>query len=174
MKVKLFEIKGIEDGLKKVAETDLDVKVAYRIAKLLKKIAEESVVIEETRSKLVTKYGTYVQKEGQPVCEVDEDKKKDFFKEYGELLNQEIEIDIKTILLSDLEGIKLSPVDMIRLEKVIEEEKCCCDKKEECEKKEEVKVEEPVAPEVEDIGESDVVEPEEKKIVQKKKKEKNK
>ena len=169
MQVKLFEIKGIEDGLKKIADTDLNVKVAYKIAKVLKKIAEESGTIEETRAKLVSKYGTHIQKDGQPVCEVDEDKKQDFFKEYGDLLNEEIELDIKPLSLSDLGDIKLSPVDMIKLEKIVKEEKCCgekgkCEKKEVVAEPEEAVAElEPEAPKVEDVVEPAAPEVEDKK-----------
>ena len=44
-----------------------------------------------------------------------------FEKELGTIMGEEIEIDLKTVPLSELGDVKIKPLDLMKLEKIIEE-----------------------------------------------------
>jgi len=89
MKVKLGEIYRTKDSLQKVSELNIPAKIGIRIARLIRKLAEEIQTIDNQRNLLVKKYGE--EKDGQIV--VKQDKLMDFITEFNDALEQEIEIE---------------------------------------------------------------------------------
>ncbi|HUS48597.1 MAG TPA: hypothetical protein VMZ91_00390, partial [Candidatus Paceibacterota bacterium] len=61
MKIKLLELKGIETGLQKLIDKELNIRVAYRIGKLLKVVTDETASLEDSRNKLIQKYGETIE-----------------------------------------------------------------------------------------------------------------
>jgi hypothetical protein len=117
MKIRLIEIKMIESSINKLMESALPVKTAYRLSRLLRDVSQELQTLEENRVRLVTQYADDA-KEGQEV-KVPEGKLKEFQDAFNELLQEEVEITFDPVSIDDLEEVKLTPVDMIRLEKII-------------------------------------------------------
>ena len=120
MKFKLAEIRALEGSLSKLNNKELPVKIAYGLGKLLKKVSEELVSIEEHRVKLVKKYSTGEDSEGN--FEVPKDKEEDFKREFSELLMAEVDFNFDPISISELGDITLTPIDMIRLDKLLKED----------------------------------------------------
>lgn len=121
MKFKLFEIRSLESSLSKLTQKEVPIKVAYRLGKVLKTVSNELISIEKLRANLVKKYSTPIDEKGN--YKVADDKEEVFKREFADLLQEEIDIDCDPILLEDLEGISLTPIDMVRLEKLIIAEK---------------------------------------------------
>ncbi len=119
MKFKLSEVRTLEGSLIKLTSKELPVKTAYRVGKLLKKVSEELVYIERHRVNLVKKYSNGKDKIGN--FEVSKEKENEFKKEFSELLTEEIVFDWELISISELGDISLTPVDLIRLDKLIYE-----------------------------------------------------
>jgi len=119
MNVKLADIFMSKDALQKLLQSDLPVKTAFRISRIAKKINDVFNDIEEQRIKLVNKLGEV--QEGSDEIKVPPDKLKEFHAELSSLLEEEIELDIEKIKLSELGDIKLRPVEIASLEYLIEE-----------------------------------------------------
>lgn len=113
MKVKLSDIFNANQSLVKIANAATNIKSAYWISKLLKKIDVEMNAIEKARVKMVEKYGVKNDKDG---FNVPQEKVADFQKEFSEFLETEVEINIP-ILKVNLLGETITPGDIIRLEK---------------------------------------------------------
>lgn len=116
VKLKLKDIKSSEVTLQKLAGVELSAKSAYRVSTLLRPISEELKLIEEQRMKLVKKYADKDNVSGEMKVE---NQKDDFLKEWLEFLETDIEIDIQTIDLSDLESIKFTPSEMTTIDKFV-------------------------------------------------------
>jgi len=114
MKITLAEIKSLEASLAKIFDKEVNIKVAYRLGSLLKKISEEMVLLEENRVKLVKKYGE-ADAETQQLS-VPQEKAQDFYTEFNELLQVEVDIDFEPIPLQAFGDISLSAADVMRLD----------------------------------------------------------
>jgi len=120
MKIKLAQIKTIEEPLAKLADKELNVRISYRLGKLLKVIGKELQELETNRIKLIKKYGTPKDDaKGQQEYKIEDDNKDKFIKDFNELLQEEIKVDFSPICLDQLKDIKLTPVDVMRLEGII-------------------------------------------------------
>jgi len=120
MKIKLMTIKSIEDSLQKLMNKELNVRIAYRLAKVLKIITTELQEVEKARIELIRKYSDAPKQDGKsdPVSgqvQVAKEKEQEFFKEFNELLQEDVEIEFEPIDISELDDIKLSPLDLLKL-----------------------------------------------------------
>jgi hypothetical protein len=131
MKISLAEVKGIEGSLSKIFEKDVNIKIAYRLSVLLKRLSEEMGMLEEGRVKLVKQYGT--EDEKTKSMSVKPENSQAFFDAFNELMQVEIEIPFEPIDLKDLGDIELSAADMAKLSGLII--KCEEDKKKKPSKK---------------------------------------
>lgn len=95
MKLRNQEIHLAYPNLEKLAQIQLPIKVSLGIATLISKLRQPYLVIEGERQKLVRKYGTLDPKTKQINVSLDSPQAGDFAREYGELLIQEWEDDIK-------------------------------------------------------------------------------
>jgi len=114
MKTTLAEMKSLETSLSKIFDKDVNIKIAYRLGKLLKRLSEEMKTLEENRIELVKKHGSTDEKTSQ--VSVAPENTPAFYKELGELMQIEIDIPFEPIILEELEDIKLSATDILRLE----------------------------------------------------------
>jgi len=130
MKFKLNEIRLATDGLGEILEKELPVKTAYWLARFLDKVNSENASMEKARINLVKKHAKKDDK-GNPMFVKDKDGKDTnqydipdmdtFQNEFIELTNEEVEIDFKPIKLEQLGDIKLKPITLAKLGKIIEE-----------------------------------------------------
>jgi hypothetical protein len=121
MKLVLKDIYYSQESLGRlVSEKGLAIKTAYWLGKLAKKFSGEITEIEKRRQELVKKYG--VEGENKEI-RVPEDKMAEFRGEFEDLLNTEIDFDVKKFTLQELEGAKgLSAKDLMVISYLIEEE----------------------------------------------------
>lgn len=120
MLFKLGEILGAQDSLSKLVNAELPIKVSYRLLKLLRSCSEELKTLEEARLRLVKKYAEE-KKEGKEMMKVSKENQEKFRQEFGQLLEEEIEVDFDPILLDELGNITFSTIDLINLGKIIKE-----------------------------------------------------
>ena len=125
MKFKLAELKPFAEGLKEILDVELPIKPAYWLGKLLVKVENELKHFEEARLKLIAKHSIEKDEKGRPKVDettnryvVDEEA---FGKEFIELCDEEIEIDFKPITLDELGDVKLKPITLAKLERIIKE-----------------------------------------------------
>jgi len=119
MKLKMFEIRNMKEPLEKLIGREIPVKVAFRLNNLVKQFDVYLTEIEEYRVKLINTYGKKDEEKGEIV--VPPKKMKDFMKEMNELLNEEVEIDIKPINVNMFgDDLMLSTKDLMILEKIFE------------------------------------------------------
>ena len=121
MLVKLKDVKAADKILKSILNTKMDMKLAYRMKKILGKITPYMDKIDEQGNALVRKHGT-LNESGQGY-NVAPDKLDAFTADFVAFLDDPTEINIEKIPFDMLEqiGIKLSPDEMITLESFIEE-----------------------------------------------------
>lgn len=95
-------------------------KLAYRVMRITKKIKPELDDVEKIRIEMLKKYGTL---KGDRYF-IKPDKVKIFNKEFKEILDEEITLDIDLIPLSLLRDadVKLSSLDLVNLEKFIKDD----------------------------------------------------
>ena len=132
MKFTLNEVMTMQKGLDVLLAKELPVKTAYWLARFLDKVGVEFKAMESARVKLVERYATKDKngqlvmkkdKDGKPLNEYELDKAsmEKFQKEFAELGKVEFDIDFKAIKLEQLGDIKLKPIVLIQLGKIIEE-----------------------------------------------------
>ena len=57
MKLSLEKLLNMQQGVSRIAGLELEPKLSYRIAKILKKLVSELKIVEKERQKLIEKYG---------------------------------------------------------------------------------------------------------------------
>ncbi len=120
MKFTLAEIRGMQRGLLTLTQAQLPIRTAYGMSKLLNFCGTELVSIEEARIKLVKKYSEEDKdKPGEFQVKPENDEK--FREELREFMETEVEFDFTPISLNELDGIKISPLDLSGLSKIIKE-----------------------------------------------------
>jgi len=132
MKFNLNEVMGMQAGLDVILAKELPVKTAYWLARFLDKVGSEFKAMDAARMKLVEKYAKK-DKDGKPMMkkvekgeqpkeyDLTDANMKKFQDEYAELGKEEFEIDFKPIKLDQLGDIKLKPIVLIQLGKIIVE-----------------------------------------------------
>ena len=120
----------MKQGLDVILAKELPVKTAYWLARFLDKVGVEYKAFETARVKLAEKYAKK-DKDGKPAMkkvkdmpdqyDITDDNMKKFNDELGELGKEEFEIDFKPIKLEQLGDIKIKPLVLVQLGKVIEE-----------------------------------------------------
>jgi len=131
MEIKAGEFRNINEGLAEILNKELPVKIAYWLARFLTKLESEEKAFEKARINLVTKHSKK-NKKGEPVIITSKVEGKDvsnydladpeaFQKEFEQLVEEKIVIDFNPIKLADLGDIKLKPITLAKLGKIIEE-----------------------------------------------------
>jgi hypothetical protein len=126
MKIQLRELKFAEQALTKVFNMPFsNVKLAYSVMKISKKVLRELTDMEEVRIELIKKYGELDQ-EGNPVLEDNRFKLKDqkaFEAEWNELLDKEIDLDVWMLPFEAIQNAGFSIAQLSTIDKFIDEEK---------------------------------------------------
>ena len=117
MELQLGEILMMKPVIDKMIQTEISVKAAFKLSKLVRVLNPELQDIEKCRAELVNKHGekaedggTQVSKENEPL----------FIKEFDEFLQETTEVAIETMSLDELCDIKMTTADISKIEKLIE------------------------------------------------------
>lgn len=122
--LKMQNVADLAKALENIVTQKLPLKVSYKLGKLLKEIVDELNFFEEKRVALVKKYGKENER-GIAVDESDTENYSAFLKEYQELLELDVDIDIDKykINLSDLpDSVELTPQQMLHLSVLFNED----------------------------------------------------
>ena len=134
VKLKNFEIQNILDVLGEVSQQDVeDIKVSYRIGKIIKALSSHSEDYQESRKELIQKHAKKdkdgnilkaTDKDGKEIDDSVQLKDQDKFNEdILKILNDEVEVQISVDLsieeLADA-GIKLKPHRVVILEPIFD------------------------------------------------------
>lgn len=114
-------VKDIVDGrqaLEKLYVCDLPVLISFSLAKNLKKINEICTSFDQIKMKLFDKYGEIDEKDKNMKRIKDEHIDK-YNEEMTTLFKEEIELDLDLISIKDLTNIKMTPMDLVYLEKLV-------------------------------------------------------
>lgn len=104
----LYETNDEGKGLRR-----LPFKLRYKLTKIKDALQKDAEFAEEERIRLVHEFGTEVEVEGEKRVEiVDEEKRKEFFKAYNEVLFTDIDTVYQRIDDADLEPISEVAIDM--------------------------------------------------------------
>lgn len=111
MNMKLGEIRGNLQGLLNIAGKRFPAKVCYAISKNAKKLEKEYKELEEQRVKICESYadkdedGKIItqEKDGNTMYVFSDENEKLCNKEYMELLEEEVDIDIRTVDASEMD-----------------------------------------------------------------------
>lgn len=117
MNLKLGEIRGMERGLAQLMQLQLPIKLSFRLAKLANRCRKELLAVEQERVKLVKKYSDEPDEKGEN--KVKEENEQKFREEFAQLLDEEVELEVDPIYISDFGDIKVPPSSLFWLEKVI-------------------------------------------------------
>ena len=109
--MKIIQIVEARPSLQKLATQDLSIKTLYKISKLLGKLDEELAFYDEHRIKILEKYCDIV---GNQYVPRQEDTAKLNF-EINELLDTDIEYEVKEVTIGIDEDVKLSYNDVVVL-----------------------------------------------------------
>jgi hypothetical protein len=113
------------ESLTKLNGPDIAAKTAYKLKNITLKAQEEINKYEDIRMQAFKKYGKKnvdgnLELDEHGVVKFDENLKDKFFQEMSELLA--VEIDMPSVKLSELDGIKISAKDLIALGDVVAED----------------------------------------------------
>lgn len=126
MKTKAIEILNMYEAFTKLADRELDLNTACRIAKNIKELALSKEIIDEKRNKII---GEFARKDEQNRIvqsengTVEIDNPDAFGRAMSELLSEQAEICLLPIRMESLSEIKISPKDILPLMEIIETDK---------------------------------------------------
>lgn len=95
------------------------VKTSYSLAKLAQKLAKRHALIETVRANLIRQHGT-ANGDGQIAVAPDSPVWNDFATAFNELMETETDLPDTRIVLPDVEGVSLTPAQLMDLEPFIE------------------------------------------------------
>lgn len=112
--MKLIDIVNAKSVLEKLAVSNLPIKIAYRVSKILKKANIEYKDFDDTRISLIKKYGE-VKEDGS--FEVFEDKKQQFSEDISLLLTEDVKGEFFKLDIDEFpSSLELTPSEMSFLE----------------------------------------------------------
>ncbi len=118
MDIKLIKVLNSQEALKRLADTKLPVKTAYRVSKLVKALEKELKDFEDFRNSLIMKYGESQGGGQYKISEIDIAK---FNDEINEVMETEVHLEFNSLKVNDLAEIDISATDMIVLDYLFEE-----------------------------------------------------
>ena len=120
MKLTVKDLYDIGKGLRDLLDKELPTSVAFSIQRNFKKVTEEGKVSDEVRQKLSEKYKEFTDENGRFLAEHSE-KQAEYSKELSELFEQEVDVDLRVLKLTDL-GESITPRTLGLIEKIVKEE----------------------------------------------------
>lgn len=125
IKVSIATLLNSTEALQKLSTTDLKAKLAWQVARLLKAADKEIQEFNETRMKLIQKYGEKDEngeliKDEKDNCRISNDVAEEFSTQLNDLIQAEVEINVNKINIDELDNITFTPADMAMLENFIQ------------------------------------------------------
>jgi hypothetical protein len=118
--MKMVEMLELREGLRKLGELPVPVKVADRIARALERVEAEGKHFEGLRQKLFEKHGKKDEKRGALV--VPPEVQEAFGVEMNELLLLESELSVEPcVTIDELGDARIAPADLARCRRIIRE-----------------------------------------------------
>lgn len=111
-------------SLRALSQKQLPIEVSYKIAKNIRNIEQDLAIYEQERKKLIDKY---VEKDSEGNPKLDDNNnyiikdKLNWNKDVLELLSFETDVEIEKIDIKELDGLKISPSELIAIDYMIEE-----------------------------------------------------
>ena len=124
--VTLKDIVESQEAMRALSEKPLRGRVAFKVARLLKKLEAELTTFNDTRIKLIEAYakkdeeGNYITNDKKEY-QFDQDNANKFVEELNKLLLEELEIDANPILVDEVEDLDFTPAEMAMLEPFMDE-----------------------------------------------------
>ena len=121
MKVTLKDIVESQEVMRTLSNKPLRGRVAFKVARLLKKLEAELTTFNDTRVKLIESYakkdeeGNYVTNDKNEY-QFDQDNANKFVEEINKLLLEELDVDANPILVDEIEDLDFTPAEMDMLE----------------------------------------------------------
>ena len=125
IKVSLNDIVNSASTFRELSEKQLPIRVAFRIARLIRELDKENATFESSRRAIIEKYamrdetGKITQADNGNII-LQQDKIEDCNNELNELLSAEVEINADKISIEDLEKIEMTPAQVYNIEAFIE------------------------------------------------------
>lgn len=125
MKITNREILNKVQILQTITQRQLPVKVSYAIAKNITTINRETKIFENEKAKIISEYAIK-DESGNPKLEDGqlifiEGKEEECNEKYNELLDIEIDLEIRTFDINILENINFTPGELVELDFMITE-----------------------------------------------------
>ena len=126
MKVTLKEIVESQEAMRALSNKSLRGRVAFKVARLLKKLEAELTTFNDTRTKLIESYakkdeeGNFVTNDKNEY-QFDQENANKFVEEINKLLLEELDIDANPILVDEIEELDFTPAEMAALEPFMDE-----------------------------------------------------
>lgn len=118
MKIKVADLYDLSLGLNDLADKELPISTSLKIEQNQKKVNEELVSTDKIRQKIVNKYKDDSVKVENGV-KIKDDKLDIFQDEVQELMDQDVELDLKKIDLKDLGEISIKPRSITFLKTIL-------------------------------------------------------
>ena len=109
MKLKLSKIINSVPAFKLLTAQTTNAKTAFKLARVLNTLQSELDVFEQTKNNLLTKYQDETQKISEENLEIVK-------KELTDLMNEEIEINIQQIPISDVTAVNITISNMMLMD----------------------------------------------------------
>jgi hypothetical protein len=119
--MKLAELINCEKEFGKVLAMNLKAKVSSDLLKLAKLLNEEIKTYNEVKNKKIIELGEEVEVDGKKTTRVKPENEAQFFAEIGELLDQEVNIVVNKVAVDQLGDNPISPVELQKLNWLIEQ-----------------------------------------------------
>ena len=124
----LGRLVAAEEALRRLAEQRMPLKTAYHIAKLAKLLSAESEIFQQKKTEIFRAHGTErppkTEEEraqfGETVLEVPPASRQVVFDAMKELFEVPVRIEWAPLTLAQLDGVSISPLDLIALDPVVE------------------------------------------------------
>jgi len=126
IKVTINEILNSIAVFREISNKSLPVKIAYQVARIIRELDKENTTFDETRKRIIETYcerdengNMKITDEGNVILK--NDTVEQCNKELEELLNTSLEINAELIQLDELEGINLTPNQILSISPFIQE-----------------------------------------------------
>ena len=125
IQVTLNDIVNSSSTFRELSEKQLPIRVAFKIARLIRELDKENVTFENSRKAIIEKYamrdetGKITQADNGNII-LQQDKIIECNNELNELLSTEVEINADKISIEELEKIEMTPAQVYNIEAFIE------------------------------------------------------
>lgn len=125
IELSIREMINCEPVISKLNEQERNVKTAYKLARITRELQKEYQLFNQARDILIKKYGVTDESGNLKLTnnnyEIQKEKQNEFLKEYNELLNDNISLNVEKLTLEELENDQLSAQEINLILSLIKE-----------------------------------------------------